>query len=180
MRAPYVMNWNAVVQRQLGRDWLVEFTYQGSSSVGLLNRWDINAIPGYLQRSGSVGEHPARSAELPTIPPFWELLHYSNYGHSSFHSGTVKVEKRMSSGFSFTCFYTWGKSIDEASDDSTATGVTFYNRRLEKARSNYDVTHRWITYAIWEIPVGKGKVDDQWGPGDAGDWKLGIGGDPDR
>ena len=39
----------------------------------------------------------------------------------------------MSSGLSFTSFYTWGKSIDEASDDSTASGVTFYNRRLEKA-----------------------------------------------
>ena len=63
----------------------------------------------------------------------------------------------MSSGLSFTSFYTWGKSIDEASDDGTATGVTFYNRRLDKARSNYDVAHRWITYAIWDLPFGKGK-----------------------
>ncbi len=63
----------------------------------------------------------------------------------------------MSSGLSFTSFYTWGKSIDEASDDGTASGVTYYNRRLEKARSNYDVAHRWITYAIWDLPFGKGK-----------------------
>ena len=63
----------------------------------------------------------------------------------------------MSGGLSFTSFYTWGKSIDEASDDSTASGVTFYNRRLEKGRSNYDVAHRWITYAIWDLPFGKGK-----------------------
>ena len=85
------------------------------------------------------------------------MLHYSNFGHSSFHSGTVKVEKRMSSGFTFTSFYTFGKSIDEASDDGTASGVTYYNRRLEKGRSNYDVAHRWVTYAIWELPFGKGK-----------------------
>jgi hypothetical protein len=55
-------------------------------------------------------------------------LHYSNYGHSSFHSGTVKVEKRYSSGFSLASFYTWSKSLDEDSDDSAAGGLTFYNR----------------------------------------------------
>ncbi len=27
-------------------------------------------------------------------------------------------------GFAFTSFYTWGKSIDEASDDSAASGIT--------------------------------------------------------
>lgn len=84
------------------------------------------------------------------------MLHYSNYGHSSFHSGTVKLEKRMSGGLSFTSFYTFGKAIDEASDDGGAAGITWYNRRLEKGRSSYDVTHRWITYAIWDLPFGKG------------------------
>jgi hypothetical protein len=63
----------------------------------------------------------------------------------------------MSGGFTFTSFYTWGKSIDEASDDGATSGVTYYNRRLEKGRSNYDVAHRWVTYAIWDLPVGKGK-----------------------
>ena len=86
----------------------------------------------------------------------------------------------MSSGLSFTSFYTWGKSIDEASDDGTASGVTYYNRRLDKARSNYDVAHRWITYAIWDLPFGKGKkfltgdsIDDK------GPRQLAVGGDPD-
>jgi len=45
MRMPYVMNWNAGFQRQLGSSMLIELTYQGSGGVGLLERWDINAIP---------------------------------------------------------------------------------------------------------------------------------------
>ena len=170
------MNWNAGFQRQLGRDWLVEFTYQGSSSVGLLNRWDINAIPLDISKDFAQLENIRRSSQnYRPFPHFGQILHYSNYGHSSFHSGTVKVEKRLSSGFSFTSFYTWGKSIDEASDDSTASGATFYNRRLEKARSNYDVAHRWITYAIWEIPVGKGKKwmnNGGWATHVIGNWEL--------
>lgn len=158
MRAPYVMNWNAGIQKQFGSDYLLEVNYQGSSGVGLLNRWDINAIP------LDISTDPARLNTIRTqaqnfkpYPQFGSVMHYSNYGHSSFHSGTIKVEKRMSRGLTFTSFYTWGKSIDEASDDGTAGGVTYYNRSLEKARSNYDVAHRWITYAIWDLPVGKGK-----------------------
>jgi hypothetical protein len=65
-------------------------------------------------------------------PHFDSIFHFSNYGHSSYHSGTLKVEKRYSRGLSLTSFYTWSKSIDEDSDDGAAGGVTFYNRRLEK------------------------------------------------
>ena len=158
MRAPYVMNWNAGIQKQIGRSYLLEVNYQGSSGVGLLNRWDINAIPLDIS-TDPVRLNTIRNAaqNFKPYPQFGNVFLYSNFGHSSFHSGTIKVEKRMSAGITFTSFYTWGKSIDEASDDGAAGGVTYYNRRLEKARSNYDVAHRWVTYAIWELPVGKGK-----------------------
>ncbi|HUQ91367.1 MAG TPA: hypothetical protein VM120_06785 [Bryobacteraceae bacterium] len=158
MRSPNVMNWNGGIQRQLGSQYLVEVNYQGSAGVGLLNRWDINQIPLNISNDPVQLNRVRTDAQnFRPYPQFGSILHYSNYGHSSFHSGTVKLEKRMSSGFSFTTFYTWGKSIDEASDDSTASGVTFYNRRLEKARSNYDVAHRWVTYAIYDFPFGKGR-----------------------
>ncbi|MBM3757181.1 MAG: TonB-dependent receptor, partial [Acidobacteria bacterium] len=158
LRLPYIMNWNGSVQHQLSNTILAEVSYQGSAGVGLLNRWDINAIP------LNVSTDPARLNEIfraqqnfRPFPQFGSIFHYANYGHSSFHSGTVKVEKRMAKGYSVTSFYTFGKSIDEASDDGAAGGITFYNRRLEKARSNYDVTHRWVTYALVELPFGKGR-----------------------
>jgi hypothetical protein len=158
MRLPYVMNWNGGFQHQLSNSILAEVTYQGSAGVGLLNRWDINQIP------LNISTDPARLTEIfrasqnfRPFPHFGSVFHYANYGHSSFHSGTLKVEKRMSKGFSVTSFYTFAKSIDEASDDGAAGGITFYNRRLEKARSNYDVTHRWVTYALYELPFGKGR-----------------------
>ena len=37
------------------------------------------------------------------------------------------------------------------------SGVTYYNRRLEKARAGYDVAHRSVTYATYELPIGKGR-----------------------
>jgi hypothetical protein len=152
------MNWNGGFQHQLNSQRLAEITYQGSAGVGLLNRWDINQIP------LNVSTDPARldqifraSQNFKPYPQFGSVFLYSNFGHSSYHSGTVKVEKRLSKGYSITSFYTFAKSIDEASDDGAASGITYYNRRLEKGRSNYDVTHRWVTYALWELPFGKGR-----------------------
>jgi hypothetical protein len=55
-------------------------------------------------------------------------------------------------------FFTKSKSIDESSTDGGASGVTFYNRRLEKGRSNYDVANRWVTYATYELPFGRGRT----------------------
>ena len=73
MRSPYVMNWNAGVQRQFGRNYLLEFTYQGSSGVGLLNRWDINAIPLNISSDPvQLENHPPRAAGLQTVSAVWE------------------------------------------------------------------------------------------------------------
>ena len=158
MRAPYILNWNAGVQRQLSSNMLVEVTYQGSSGVGLLNRWDVNAIPLNIANNFADLDRIRRASQnFRPWPHFGSILHYSNYGHNSFHSGTVKFEKRYSHGLNFTSFYTRSKAIDEDSDDGGAGGVTFYNRRLEKARSDYDVTNRWVTYATYELPVGRNR-----------------------
>jgi hypothetical protein len=155
---PYIMNWNAGVQWEFASNLLLDLNYQGSAGVGLLNYWNVN------QMRPDISSDPA---ELETIrrapqdyrpyPHFGQIRLYSNFGHSSYHGGTVKLERRFSSGVSFTSFYTFSKAIDEDSDDSAATGVSYYNRALEKARSDYDVTHRWVSYWTWELPFGRGK-----------------------
>ena len=45
MRMPYVMSWSGGLQWEFARNWLLEGQYQGQSGVGLINSWDINAIP---------------------------------------------------------------------------------------------------------------------------------------
>jgi hypothetical protein len=158
-RAPYVMNWNSSLQWEFAPTFLLELSYQGSAGVGLLNYWDINAIPLDISTDSVVlNQVFAAQQNYKPYTQFGTINHFSNYGHSTFHSGTVKVEKRLSRGLSFTSFYTYGKAINEAADDDgMAAGITFYNRRLEKGRANYDVNHRTVTYATMELPFGKGR-----------------------
>lgn len=158
MRAPYIMNWNAGLQWQFASNMLLEFSYQGSAGVGLLNRWDINAIPLNIASSFDDLDRIRRAAQdFKPYPQFGSIFHYSNFGHNTYHSGTLRFEKRYAHGLNLTSFYTWSKAMDEASSDGAASGVTYYNRRLEKARSDYDVAHRWVTYATYELPVGRGR-----------------------
>ncbi len=177
MRMPYLMNWNGGLQWQFSPHMLLELSYQGSSGVGLLNRWDINAIPLNISTDPAELERIRRASQnFRPFPHFGSVFHYSNYGHSRFHSGTAKLEKRYSRGLTLTSFYTFSKSLDEASSDGGAGGITFYNRRLEKGRSDYDVTHRWVTYGIYELPFGRGKKwlrDSHWlVNGLLGNWEL--------
>ncbi len=177
MRMPYVMNWNGSLQWELASTMLVDVSYQGSAGVGLLNRWDINTLPLDVSSDPVQLETIRRSYQnFRPYPQFGSVLHYSNYGHSSFHSGTIKFEKRQSRGISFVSFYTFSKSLDEASADGSASGITFYNRRLEKGRSDFDVPHRWITYATWDLPFGRGRKwlkDAHWlVNGALGGWEL--------
>ena len=158
MRLPYIMNWSAGVQWGFATNWLAEVTYQGSSGVGLQNAWDINAVP------LDISSDPARLQQIfqatqnfKPYPQFDAIRLYSNFGHNSYHGGTLRVEKRYSSGVHLNAFYTLSKALNDADNDGDASGVTYYNRRLEKGRANYDIRHRFVGVTTYELPFGKGR-----------------------
>ncbi len=160
MRSPYVMNWSGGVQYQFSNTWLVEALYQGSAGVKLMNTWNTNVQPiSYFP----VGD-PARTETIrqqfqnfKPYPQFGNVDLVSNFGHNTYHAGTLRFEKRHSKGLTLNAFYTWSKTLNNADDDGTATGITYYNRDLEKACANYDVHHRWVTTITYELPFGKGR-----------------------
>jgi hypothetical protein len=154
MRMPYIMNWSAGFQWSFAQNWLLESTYQGSSGVRLLNNWDINAVPLDIPNPAAV--FPVQQNFKP-YQQFGSIQHYSNYGHNNYHGATWRVEKRYSRGLVINSFYTFSKSINDADNDGGVGGITFYNRRLEKGRANYDIKHRFVNVMTYELPVGKGR-----------------------
>jgi hypothetical protein len=88
---------------------------------------------------------------------FGSINHFSNYGHNTYHSMTSRVERRYKGGLYFSAFFTWSRTLTDADGDGGVGGVTFYNRRLEKGRANYDVTKRFVSVAVWDLPYGKGR-----------------------
>ena len=141
------------------RDYLVEVSYQGSGGVGLIENWEAQHLP---DRFRGRQPDPAASgicgaAELPSVYRTWAISPMrSNFGHSTFHSGTVKLEKRMSSGVFFNTFYTFSKAINSADTDNAGGGVApIQNRALEKARAGYDRNHRFIGVLTTSCPSAR-------------------------
>ena len=161
LRNPYVMNFNFSVQHEIIRNYLIEASYQGSGSVGLIERWELNTFGSDFMSTATPAQRDAALAtaqNLRPYPQFGNVTMRSNFGHSTFHSGTIKLEKRMSSGFYLNTFYTMSKTINSADTDNSGGGVApIQNRGLEKARAGFDRTHRFIATANYELPIGKGK-----------------------
>lgn len=158
MRMPYIMNWSGGFQYQLSPVWLLELLYQGSAGVGLLNAWDINAIPLDISTDTRVLDQIFQATQnYKPYPQFGTINHYSNYGHNTYHGVTFRAEKRFSSGFNLNTFYTFSKNINNADGESTVGGITFYNRSLEKGRAGYDVNHRFLALFQYQLPIGKGQ-----------------------
>jgi len=160
LRNPYTINWNASVQYEFTRDYLAEVSYQGSSGNGLIERWQYNTFPIDFG-AGNTALQNAVFAAPQNYRPFTNLgdvFLRSNFGHSSFHSGTVKLEKRLSKGMFFNTFYTFSKCINSQDTDNAGSGVApIQNRNLEKARCGYDRNHRFVGVINYELPFGQGK-----------------------
>lgn len=158
MRMPYVSMWSAGFQFQLSKSWVAEALYQGSSGVGLLNNWDMNVVPLNISTDPTVLNQVFNATQnYKPYTQFGSIQHYSNYGHNSHHSSTFRIEKRYSQGLTLNTFYQFGKTLNDGDDDGGRSGITFYNRNLEKARASYDIRHRLVSVMTYELPVGKGR-----------------------
>jgi hypothetical protein len=88
------------------------------------------------------------------------LTYWCSCGSSTYHGLQTKIEKRFSNNLSFLGAYTWGKSIDEASQaslgfDNSSSARNEYNYRAEKARSDYDISHRFVISYSYALPFGR-------------------------
>jgi hypothetical protein len=152
------MNWNATYQYQFASNWLMEASYQGSAGIGLLEGWNINTVPLNISSNPATLQNIyANYQKYVPYPNFGAVTEWSNFGHSTYHSGTIKVQKRFAQGLTFMSFYTFSKAIDDCDNDGLCAGQTFYDRSLEKGRAGFDITNRSVTYATYDLPLGRGR-----------------------
>lgn len=158
LRNPYVLNFNISTQYEINPSYVVEVMYQGSAGVGLIERWQANTFPiDYAKNDPTLRAAVFAAAQnYRPFPQFGDVVFRSNLGHSTYHSGTVKLEKRFSRGMTFITFYTFSKAIDSQDTDNSGSGVApIQNRSLEKARAGFDRTHRLMGEITYELPFGK-------------------------
>jgi hypothetical protein len=116
---------------------------------------------------------------LRAFPQYQTIDTYSgggdHSGHSTYHAGIIRYEKRYSAGLNFQASYVFSKLLTD-SDSYWGSGQAAdqNNRGLEKSIGQFDVTHNFKAAVIYELPVGKGKRFLTHGVGAAvlGGWRI--------
>ena len=153
-RDPYVQHWNFSIQRDLGWSAVWEISYAGSAGKKLYEFRNPNQpLP---------TADPNIDTDIRRPRPFLgnDLTYWCSCNSSSYHSLQTKVEKRFSNDLSFLGAYTYGKSIDESSQaslgyDNSVGARSEYDYRAEKARSDYDIAHRFVVSYTYQLPFGR-------------------------
>ncbi|MBL8173725.1 MAG: TonB-dependent receptor [Bryobacterales bacterium] len=84
--------------------------------------------------------------------------------NSKYNALQVSVNRRFKQGLMFLSNYTWAKSMDDISDDTDGAGQGLLiptdsnNRRLDWARSDFDIRHQFRAAVIYELPFGKDRA----------------------
>jgi hypothetical protein len=144
------------LQRQIFKDSVFEVAYAGQVSHKLSKRVNANqAVPGTTPIQTRV-----------PYPAFGEVVQVNNEANSNYHALQTRLDKRFTNDFSVLVSYTWSKSIDNDSGTlEAASTMSRFNRRLERAVSDFDVPHRFVVSYIYDLPFGSNK---RWGSGATG------------
>jgi len=146
---PTIYQWNLTIQSEVARNLSLTTAYVGSSSNFILGSYNWNGAP--------IGP-PATEPQRRPIPLWNTISYYSPYAHSSFHGLDVQLERRYSSGFVFTASYGWSHSLDNVTEQFGAGGgglQRFDDFRSARGNSNFDVRHRFVSSAVYELPFLK-------------------------
>ncbi len=169
-RSEYADSWSLNLQRLIGTGWVVQAGYFGSHVSGADNSTFQN-IP-------TPGPGPIDPRRPNPLLSGFKMIRWD--GYSIYHSGTFKIEKRLSSGLTLNANYTWSKSIDDASDVGTTFSETnipqdVRNVRAERALSSFDHRHRLVFSYSYQLPFRRtGRLTQGWTVNGLGSFQSGA------
>jgi hypothetical protein len=143
---PYVVSYTLGYQRQLGKDYSVEFRYLGTEGVKLNGQVRLNApnpagvlaaigghglpiytdpsqVPSVSARDGMLTLGDIQNVAINSLPlgnfGFFTptVTAFLPVGHSNYNAGSVAFNKRFSKGYTFSANYTYSHTIDNGTND---------------------------------------------------------------
>jgi hypothetical protein len=99
----------------------------------------------------------AKAGGFPTGPgvpvPWSDVQPQTATGNSIYHAFTMTVTKRFAQNFELLSGWTYSHTIDDSTDLSTLLNPQDNsNPNGERANSDFDQRHRWITSAVFQTP----------------------------
>jgi Carboxypeptidase regulatory-like domain/TonB dependent receptor len=157
--------WNLTVQHQFWGDTTFQIGYVGQRGYHLM-------VPfSFAQRVLNSGGTTSPSPFFAANPTLYGVLAPKTSGTQSngtmeYNSLQTVLQKQMSSGLQYQVSYTFSKCMSNSTGyygawnnalSASAYWQDIYDPKAEWAPCYYDATHVLTSYAIYELPFGKGK-----------------------
>ncbi len=154
-RDSYVENYYLAVQRQLGKNSLVDIAFVGNHGVKLqqfLNGNQRNIID---SASSNTYSYSRPFANWPS-----DITEALNEAFSNYSALEARYEQRMVGGLTLLNSFTWEHSLDNASaslEGNTPSPQDANNLKAEYAQSDYNLPVANITSLVYDLPFGRGR-----------------------
>ena len=149
LRNASLRSWNVNVQRQLAGDLAATVGYFGSRGRDLRISRNLN------QPIDGVRPYPALSATSPIRPgaTLGNITQVESTGFSNYHALSLIATKRLARGLLFDTSYTWSKSLDTNSLNSSNFNLQDgYDIPNQYGLSDFDARHRFVLRATYQLP----------------------------
>ncbi|MFN7920079.1 MAG: hypothetical protein U0Q16_08285 [Bryobacteraceae bacterium] len=175
---PLLHTWNFNIQREVFSKSLLQVGYVGSRGIHItsdpqvgiseninqvpaqylsLGRTLLDSVPNPFVGQISVGQLAGGTVQrqqlLRPYPQFLDITrNVPTFGNTIYHSLQTKFEQRMWHGLTTIVSHTFSKNIGDIGPYQN-----YYNRRVERAVTTFDVPHRLTVTTSWDVPVGRGR-----------------------
>ncbi|MBY0503128.1 MAG: TonB-dependent receptor [Bryobacteraceae bacterium] len=156
LQSTRAMQWSLGIQREVVSNLLVDVSYVGTRTLGLIANVNLNqSVPG-------AGAQNPRRPFFALNPNVTNVTYRTNYGAAKYHSLQTKIEKRYQKGLTMSAAYTWSHYMANAANiNGGGNGPPQDNRcyRCEWGSTPDDRRHILVLNHVYELPFGKGR---QW------------------
>jgi hypothetical protein len=154
LRTPRNQQWNLTLEHQFPHSIVTSITYRGLKGTQIPYAGDINKpLP-----SGTTG--PETGENFFRYPNFYSVGLLQDGAIQNLNAMDLTVERKFSQGLTFHSGWTWAHNLTDTTPDGEGPDSSIqnpYDRAVEYGNVDYMPRHRWVSYAIYDLPFGKGK-----------------------
>jgi len=149
------------VQSVTPQPWFENQVFPGATQIiadalgNLVIKGDLSDTMQALSAFGVIANNAGLAGQFSTN------AYIGNYGSSSYNGMLVSLRRSFSRGLQFDFNYTFSRSIDNVSSvANTVIGglvCDATNFRICRGPSDFDTTHLFSAYGVYDLPFGKGR-----------------------
>jgi Carboxypeptidase regulatory-like domain len=154
--------WALTLEHDLGRGYGVRASYTGSQTSHLNLKQDENTLP--LSSTVSAYNQPFSARRFPN----WGILmNYGSQATANYNAMEIEAKHHMENGLQFDSTFTWARALSDntGASDTQYTGergggdfaIWVFDKKLDYGNTPGPRRLHWLTTAIYQFPVGRGR-----------------------